>query len=304
MDAIFNKVSTIFKERYGAELKIDKKLTVTQKRQEKRSSFKSPFVYSRTLRQVSFPIFNSKQELNAVVTARPVDNKDAIIFAEMAQFLQLTIAEHISLIDELETQDQTLIAIERAHCDDNKVIELRTKKDSVPHYQYKDFKKKKPLDRRPIWISGDNDNFNSHIAFSVHDWIGNWAFINAKETPDLVWEDAHSWQNFPQVTLFVPNIEELTSDQIRILRENLAKLQKMDGPKPLIIVTSQNEVSEELEQLKREFKNYRSNAKISARVQAHFLIYHHKQESPFLHECDETKGIYFLPFSPGSHILH
>ncbi len=304
MEAIFNRVSTIFKERYGAELKIDKQLTASHKRHDRHNGWTSPFVYSRTLRQVSFPIFNSKQELNAVITARPVENKDAVVFAEMAQFLQLTITEHVSLVDQLETSQQTLIAAEKVADDGNKVVQLRTKKSSTPHFKYKERKLKKPIDLRPLWISGDNNNFNSHIAFAVHDWVGNWAFINAKETPDLIWQDPHHWQNFPQVTLFIPSLEELSEDQIKILRNNLAGLKKVDGPKPLIIVTSRHQAPEELADLKHQFKHYKSNENVSARVQAHFLVFHHKKESPFTHECEETKGLFFLPFSPGSSLLH
>jgi hypothetical protein len=138
----------------------------------------------------------------------------------------------------------------------------------------------------------------------VHDFIGNWAFINAKETPDLIWEDPHSWQNFPQVTLFIPTLHELSTEQFATLRDNLSKITKMKDKRPLIIVTSPHEISPELIKLRAGFKHYKANDRVSARVQAHFLLYHHKQESPFTHECDETKSLYFLPFSPGSGLLH
>ncbi len=304
MDTIFNKVSTIFKERYGAEIKIDRELTATQKRHDIINGWRSPFVYSRTLRQVSFPIFNSKQELNAVVTARPVENKDAVVFAEMAQFLQLTIAEHVDLSDQLELKDETLIAMEKAQNDGGKVVQLITKKKTNPSIQYKEPRKKKVVDLSPIWISGNNGGFNSHIAFSVHDWVGNWAFINAKETPDLVWKDQHGWQNFPQVTLFIPDIHELSEKKLKVLKENLTNIKKMEGPKPLVLVTSALETPDDMMDLRHLFKHYKSNDKVSARVQAHFLVFHHTSESPFVHSDDQAEGIYFLPFSPNSKLLH
>lgn len=303
MEAILNTVSTIFKERYGAHLKIERKLN--PERNGTRRQWPGAFVYSRTHRQVSFPIFNSKKELQAVATASPVSNQDAVIFDEMAQFLQLTISEHIELSTVLEKQIETEMAIERAHVDPSKVVSLRTKKiDPTPQIEYKKPKLKGEPDLRPIWISGDNETFNSHIAFSVHDWVSNWAFINAKEIPDLVWQDPHSWQNFPQVTIFVPDIESLSAKKRETLKANLSLLTKLKGQKPLVIVTSRAEVSPELEELRLLFKHYRANENVTARVQAHFLLYHHKDEKPWAHNCDKTQSLYFLPFSPGPKNLH
>ncbi len=303
MEAIINTVSTIFKERYGAHLKIERK----QKRQNQfgQPQWQSHFVYSRTLRQVSFPIFNSKKELQAVATASPVDNKDAIIFDEMAQFLQLTISEHIELSDKVEQQIETEQAMERAHVDPSKIVQLRTrKKDNMPQFQYKKPEIKRKADLRPIWISGSNETFNAHIAFSIHDWVANWAFINAKEIPDLVWQDPHSWQNFPQVTIFVPDVVSLSENKLQTLKDNLVRLRKLDGPKPLIIVTSPKQISPELEILQSEFRHYQANENVTARVQAHFLLYHHQDDKPWTHHCETTKSLYFLPFSPGPKNFH
>lgn len=305
MERILSTVSTIFKERYGAHLKIERKSGNKDHKPQFKSHWQNAFVYSRTLRQVSFPIFNSKRQLQAIATASPVENQDAIIFDEMAQFLQLTIAEHIELTEVEEIQRQAELAFEKAHSESSKIVELKTRSQKTP--QTIEFKKPNlnfEFDFQPLWISGTNHNFNSHIAFSVHDWVANWAFINAKEIPDLVWEDPHAWQSFPQVTLFIPEIEKLNKKQIATLEFNLKNIRKLKQQKPLVIVTSNSEVSAELEELKKYFKFYKSNTNVTARVQAHFLLFHHKDHAKWLHECEKSKSLYFLPFSPGPTQLH
>lgn len=305
MEAIINTVSTIFKERYGAELKIERNSGGQHKKPYFLSHWQSHFVYSRTLRQVTFPIFNSKRELQAIATASPVDNQDAIIFDEMAQFLQLTVAEHIELSGIIEQQIQTEMAIESAHVDHSKVVQLKTRKpNNVTHFEYKKQKPSKEADLRPIWISGDSGDFNSQIAFSIHDWVSNWAFLNAKEIPDLVWQDPNSWQTFPQVTIFVPNVSTLSENKIERLKDNLKHIKAMKEKQPLIIVTSPMEVSSELESLKSQFKHYNATDKITARMQAHFLLYHHKENSPWIHQNEDSKSLFFLPFSPGPKSFH
>jgi hypothetical protein len=305
MDAIINTVSTIFKERYGAKLKVETEFDKRKGKPHFISQWKSAFVYSRTLRQVSFPIFNSKRELQAIVTASPVDNQDAIVFDEMAQFIHLTIAEHIEVREKHDLQRRAEEAFAQTHLGAEKVVQLKTRKQPLPQtFEYKKIKPKREADTAPIWISGDNEDFNAHIAFSIHDWISNWAFINAREIPDLVWQDPHAWQNFPQVTLFVPDISTLSQSKIETLKKNLEQLKYVQGQKPLIIVTSPKEISPELEVLKDQFKHYKANDKVNARVQAHFLLYHQKNDSSWAHHCAETNGIYFLPFSPGSKDYH
>ena len=237
--------------------------------------------------------------------ASPVENTDAIVFDEMAQFLQLTIAEHIDLSEKALISEGQQWALESVHDDSQKIVQLKTKKvNHEAQIEYKKPEVKKAPDLRPIWISGKNENFNAHIAFSIHDWVANWAFINAAEIPDLVWHDPHSWQNFPQVTIFVPNITSLSEKKLETLERNMRMLRKMEGPKPLIIISSPLEVSERLEGLKNQFKHYKSNEKVTARVQAHFLLYHHKEETPWVHQCDLTNSLYFLPFSTGPKNVH
>lgn len=306
MEKIINTVSTIFKERYGTQLKIERTYEAQKNKPVFLSHWQSPFVYSRTLRQVSFPIFNSRRELQAIATASPVENKDAIVFDEMAQFLQLTVAEHLEIKTRFETQIDQEMAIERLNADQTKVIQLKTRKKSEAPttYEYKKPKTSKRANTDPIWISGDNEDFMAHIAFSAHDWVSNWAFINAKEIPDLIWQDPNAWQNFPQVTIFIPNIDEATPEQIQVLKENLDNLPQDDEQKPLIIVSSRGPLSDELKQLKKRFKYFKSNEKVSARVQAHFLLYHYKETKLWSYECEKTDSLYFLPFTTGPKQIH
>jgi hypothetical protein len=299
MEKVISTVSTIFKQRYGTQLVIERTYRAQKDKPLFMSHWRSPFVYSRTLRQVSFPIFNSKKELQAIATASPVENKDAIIFDEMAQFLQLTIAEHLELTERKEIQLQQELALARSTMDRSKVIDLKTKKTNSETitFQYKKIDVEEIADLRPIWISSENENFNAHIAFSVHDWAAHWAFINAKEIPDLIWQDPHAWRNFPNVTIFIPNINSLSQENIDRLTNNIRHLKFQTDAKPLIIVSSDLELSPELIKLRSQFKHYKANKNISARVQAHFLLYHYKEDKPWSYHDENTKGVYFLPLS-------
>ncbi len=305
MDKIINTVSTIFKERYGAQLKIERNLGTDKQVPFFHSHWKNTFVYSQTMRQVSFPIFNLKKELKAIATASPVESQDAVVFDEMAQFLQLTIAEHIELTDQVDFQNFTQQVIESAHVEPNKVVQLRTKKPvNLPTIEYKKRKINKKPDLQAIWLSGSNENFNAQIAFSIHDWISNWAFINAKEIPDLIWKDPHNWKNFPQVTIFIPDISTLPKKKLDVLKQNLSELKRSKGPKPMIVITSSVDLSDELDHFRSSFKNYKVNDNLSARVQAHFLLFHHKKNIVGTYTDEKTKGLYFLPFSPSPTRIH
>lgn len=298
MEKIISTVSTIFKKRYGTTLTIERNFMAERRKPLFLSHWQSAFVYSRTHRQVSFPIFNSKRELQAIITAHPVENKDAIAFDEMAQFLQLTVAEHMELSQANELQIETQRAVEKAHADTSKVLQLKTKKTYLPQYEFKKIKPTKEVSFDPIWISSTRENFNAHLAFSIHDNVNNWAFINSKEIPDLVWQDPSQWRNFPQVTIFVPNIETLSPAKLQVLKDNLKVLRGMKSEKPLVIVSCKTEIlTPELESLREQFKFYKAHKNISARIQAHFLLYHYKQDKPWSYTNGQTDRLYFLPFS-------
>ena len=300
MDKIFTTVSTIFRERYGA------KLFIENRKPHFNSRWQSAFVYSRTRKQVSFPIFNSRNELQAVATASPVDNQDAVIFDEMAQFLQLTIAEHFELTTELDQKIQTEMAIEKAHADNSKVIPLITKKksDKDNTFTFKKRSNTRKPDLRPLWLTGDNKNLNSLIAYSVHEWTENWAFINANEIPDLIWEDESAWTHFSQITIFIPDVTNLDKDKVEKLMINIDQLKKIKGLKPLIVVSSSTEIPEDFMELRKHFNTYKVNEKNSAQVQAHFLLFHQKRQLDGVYQSEHSKDLFFLPFSPTPDKLH
>ncbi len=305
MDNIIKTISNMFMARYGTQLKIETSLPEKKAQPLFLSHWRNSFVYSQTLRQVSFPIFNSKSELRAIAVASPVENKDAVVFDEMAQFLQLTIAEHLELTQKKELQNETESALLRAHQDEHSnVISLKTKNVIATPIEWKKRKAPKEYDHEPIWLNGLKDNFNSHLAFSVHDWISNWAFINAKEIPDLIWKDPNSWQNFPQVTIYIPKIETLSHENLMILKKNLLELRSVKGKKPLIIVSSTGLLSPEAEALKNLFKYYEVKENISAQVQAHFLLYRHRDIKPWNYLCAKSESLFFLPFSTPSKEFH
>ncbi len=305
MDKIIKTVSNMFMARYGTQLKIETTLPEKKAQPLFLSHWRNSFVYSRTLRQVSFPIFNSKRELQAIAVASPVENKDAIVFDEMAQFLQLTIAEHIELTQQKELQMATEAALLKAHLDDkSNIISLKTKKVMSPPIEWKKRKPPREYDQQPIWLNGAKDSFNSHLAFSIHDWIPNWAFINAKEIPDLIWKDPNNWQNFPQVTIYIPKIETLSLDNLETLKKNLMELRKLKDKKPLIIVSSSGKLTPEVESLQKLFKYYEVKDNISAQVQAHFLLYRHRDVKLWNYQSSKSESVYFLPFSNQSKEIH
>ena len=104
------------------------------------------------------------------------------------------------------------------------------------------------------------------------------------------------------VLIILSSCTSSTSDMN--LSGNVEGLRKLQGQKPLIVISGPTELNLDLESLRDQFKHYKANEKASPRVQAHFLLYHHKQETQFVHECDKTKGVFFLPFSPGSKQWH
>jgi hypothetical protein len=307
MDRLVATVSRIFKERYGTQLVIKTKMQTQQNTPVPifRSHWPSAFVYSRTLRQVSFPIFNSKKELQALAIAHPVENKDAIIFDEMAQFLQLTIAEHMELSEEHLLSQETELAIRRSSRDYDNIIELKTKKRVSSHFEYKKTYPKREANLDPIWISDCSIENASQIAFSVHDWVNHWAFINAKEIPDLIWSDQTGWKNLSQVTIFVPDIHLLDTAQLETLKKNLSIISLTSQIKPLLIVSSQGSMSDELKAIKDSFfRAYETKPHVTPRIQAHFLLFHQQPETSWAYDCPSTNQVYYLPFSHRPETVH
>lgn len=305
MDRLVATVSRIFKERYGTQLIIQNKgNTQSGKTPLFHSHWPSAFVYSCSLKQVSFPIFNSKKQLLALATAYPVENKDAVIFDEMAQFLQLTIAEHMELSEQQSLKIDTERAIAEAHNDPSKVVQLKTKRINSARIEYKRIETQREANLDPIWIQGASQRKASQIAFSVHDWINHWAFINAKEIPDIIWSDSTGWDHLSQATLFIPDIQDLETEQLHQLEANMKSIMEQTGSRPLIIVSSQGELTPELKNLQLNFRRYQAKDHVTPRIQAHFLLFSQQQERHWAYECKNTDQVYYLPFSRSSETLH
>ncbi len=305
MDRLVTTISRIFEERYGTQLVIQKKSNQYNRHQPLfLSHWPSAFVYSRTLRQVSFPIFNDKRELQALAIAHPVENKDAVIFDEMAQFIQLTIAEHLQLTENKQILEETELAIHRSHLENSKVIELRTRKKGPQGFEYKRVQTKRETNLDPIWINQATTHAASQIAFSLHDWVSNWAFINAKEIPDLIWSDQAGWDSLAQVTIFIPDVETLNESELTMLKKNLESVQKHKTLRPLVIVSSSQKISPQLEQLQSLFRQYTAKAHITPRIQAHFILFQQKSEPLWSHKCEKSNQIFYLPFSHKPELIH
>ena len=80
MDKTIKSASQLFEKRYGAHLDIQWTGNSGCGSKTYNNSWQTSFVYSRTRRQVSFPIFNREKDLKAIAVASPVDNQDAIAF--------------------------------------------------------------------------------------------------------------------------------------------------------------------------------------------------------------------------------
>ncbi|MCJ8277469.1 MAG: hypothetical protein HRT44_07410, partial [Bdellovibrionales bacterium] len=188
MNNLVSRISTIFKERYGTKLQIEwKQPTDGGRTPVFMSHWENSFVYSRTLRQVSFPLFNAKNELQGIAIASPVENKDAVIFDEMASFLQLTVAEHMILAEHHSHVLQTEEAIKLTHTDErenNNVVRFKNRKsDPKTEIQFKKRKPPREPSFEPVWIYGHNASIDSHIALSIQDRVSNGASNNANEIP-------------------------------------------------------------------------------------------------------------------------
>ncbi|MCB0377954.1 MAG: hypothetical protein KDD33_05630 [Bdellovibrionales bacterium] len=302
VDDVISQIRSIFVRRYETQLSIQWAHQLKVKPSFVRPTTSS-FVYSTSLKQVTFPIFNQKQELQALAVVSPVENKDAVVFGEMASFLQLTMAEHLELTDKSNTLERTETALHIAHSAPNNLLMFK-KKPEAPIIQKKNVQLRRQPSLEPIWICGAQPSLANQIAYSVHDWVSNWAFINAKEIPDLIWRDREYWMSYSQITIFIPDIDLLDLAKQQRLHENILALRKVTGKKPFVIVTSENPPEGQLEELKPLFNFYKANTKVSPRAQAHFLLFHHKDEKPWSYRDKEQESLYFLPLGPSSDRIH
>ena len=296
MEKTIKSICYLFEQRYGVPLNIE--FVSHMKPADPLPGLRAPFIYSRSLRQVSFSFFDGEKKLKVMAVASPVDNQDAIVFGEMAQFLQLTLGESLLVHEQKALKEGTLEHLERLGAKKGKVVPFhRGKKSRSPGFQFK--KPQLKPDIQPIWIAGGKEALNIQIALSIHECVGHWAFINAAEIPDLMWQDPHAWKQFPQVTIFIPHIGDLSPDQVSKLKASLEMFEKYQDQKPLIIATGPVEIPAPLESLKGHFKYYEAKEKLKPKAQAHLLLYHYAKlrKNQWVHQSTED-NLYFMPFSP------
>lgn len=306
MSSFNEKVSRMFGDRFGTQLVIKWSDTIRTK-QENLKDWQTTFVYSRTRRQVSFPIFNSKNQLQAIAIAGPVNNEDAIRFKEMSQFLQLTVTERLKTKERLDLVLKKEEVFKKSHNDDSNVIRWPSKvgKASLFPSNLSEKKPKTPASFCPLWIYGNDHNAGLKVAFAAHEWIRNWAFINVKEIPDLFWQKTDSWHSYAQMTILVPEAENLTKEQWEILSHNVRAASNKVGPKPLIIVTSLHPPESLKPDLASLFKVYKTNPDLTPKAQAHFLLFQKSETTRgWTYHCQQLERLGFLPFGTTSDLLH
>lgn len=303
MDKTIKSASQLFEKRYGAQLEI-KWTSQSSPNASSASDWQSSFVYSRTRRQVSFPLYDHENDLKAIAIASPVDNKDAILFEEMADFLKLTIAEQIQLQEKKDFTEHSELAFNLAHRRLKNVIPLpRRRSKNIEKLVTSNSRMRKP-DNRPIYLYGENKDLIHRVCMASHDWSKNWAFINAKEIPDLIWQDKDHWRDFPQITICIPDVESLSPKKQDQLASNIEFLRTLGDKKPLIIVTGNQHLNQTNSKLSKMFKIYSPSDKLSAKSQAHFLMFHFKNKESWTYQCPRNKGIFYYPFSKAPQQFH
>jgi|GEM_PF-3147574 len=303
MSSFHTKVSQLFGDRFGTQLVI-KWSNPLSLGKDSLKDWQTTFVYSRTRRQVSFPIFSKNNQLRAIAIAHPVGNNDAVRFQEMSQFLQLTVTESLNAHDRLEVLENSEAVFQKSHNEDTNVIRWpANKKQSTTGAELQD-ETKKTYSFQPIWLYGEDHQLNLKVAYAAHEWVRNWAFINVKEIPDLFWQKKESWLSYAQMTILIPQVESLSERQWSILESNLKEVSNHLGPKPLILLTSQDSPEALRKGQAHRFKAYRTNSELTPKAQAHFLLFQQTEQRGWIHHCQRLKGLYFLPFGTTSDLLH
>ena len=309
MDNILNKISRLFTSKFGTHLDIQ--WHSSKILQARARHWKTNFVYSRTNKRVSFPIFGPRHTLKGIATAYPVDNEDAVKFQEMANYLRLTLEEFVNLEEKARLIERKEEALENAHNLSSKIIRWPSKlKKAHPDIEPKIIAEKDPNDAidnedvGPLWIYGQEQKIMNQVAVACHEWVKNWASFNALEIPDLIWKENPDWTEFGRITLLLPNAEDWTPKQWKILEQNLKKIKNCGDAAPLLIVSSQKSAKELHPQLASDFKNFKVSNNLAAKVQAHFLLFHHRRNKPWEYQCDQWNQLFFLPFHRPSEQLH
>ena len=276
MKKMISTVKKVFEEHYGLEFQFQWACHLPKNQVSFLTHLESPFIHSHALKQVLFPIFDSKKHLQALITVGPVRKSDPTSFKKMSYFLGATISEYIDLNQKYQQQVQKQEVMERLQTQSNKVISLNTKRNCSIGYETQRSVSKLNITPMPLWIHGKNPKLNINIAFSIHDGSSNWAFINVQENPDLFWKDPESWKELPQVTLLIPDIESLSLSKQNHLEKVLKSIKKKKKNKPLFVVTSSN--NKNLDRFKNLFMEYQSHEKIPVSIQAQFIFRQYKKK--------------------------
>ena len=272
-------VKKVFEEHYGVELQFQWACHLPKNQVSFLTYLKNPFIHSHVLKQVFFPIFDSKRHLQALITVGPVTKADPASFKKMSHFLEATISEYIDLNQKYQQQLQRQEIIEKLQTESNKVISLNTKRNrSIGHEAQRPVSKLN-ITPIPLWIHGNNPKLNISIAFSIHDGSSNWAFINVQENPDLFWKDPGSWKDLPQITILIPDMESLSLSKQNHLERVLKSIKRKKKNKPLFVVTSSNKLSKNLDRFKTLFMEYQSHEKIPVSIQAQFIFHQYKKKT-------------------------
>ena len=286
MEKTITTIKKIFEEHYKVKLKLQWAENLIKEEFLLWNKHQNFFMHSRKLRQVVFPIFNSKRQLEVLATVKPVFKENRACFNEMADFLNLTVTEPLRLRGIYQEQNQKEDILQRFFANPGKVIPFKIKrpikalgktngllkKQMVScNNKLKRLKSKKETGFDPIWILGDKNSVNTKIALCVHELSSNWAFINTKNFSDLIWENPKDWGSFPQVTVLIPEIQTLSDSKVAHLHDSLKFIRRLKD-KPLLIVTSSRRLSGKLKELKPLFKNCESNEKIPPFNQAQTIL--------------------------------
>ncbi len=284
MRETINIVKRIFQDHYKVELDFQWAENLNKNEFLSWNKHQTPFIYFCKFKEIHFPVFDSKKQLNALAVVRPVFRESRILFNEMAGFLKLTVTESLKLNEASCIQDKKEDILKRLAADPRKVIPFKTGNPVNREITVRTLKPARTINFDPIWIVGNNARLNIRVAFSIHELSSNWAFINAREIPDLIWGNPGVWEKFPQMTILISDIESLSCSKVTYLHESLKFIKNL-REKPLLIVTSSGSFAEELQTLKPFFGQYDFNEKISTSRQARIIFHQHQNSEGKSYLC-------------------
>ena len=284
------------------------------------------FFYLEKSQKLFFPVMDSKENVVFWVLVCSVETDKSLLFRDMISFLDSTIVRYIKMKEVNQVLKQRE-AIQQATYFNN-VIPFRSslnaklsrlgeknepflESSKLQKFMYEsDFKKIHLVSPRPLWINGSSKEILRLVSY-LHSESKNWALLTVGKDIELIWKDTHFWQEFPQTTIVILDLEKLSQYKKRVLEKNLQALEKLKGPKPLVIVTS-NRLKKPLAEFDKSkysqlrellwFYSIRPGAEL--RIQAQYLLFQLKKNTNSTYYCFRTRKFYFLPLSLGSKNFH